>query len=192
MEDAATIVSNARINAGLSRKLLARRAGVPTSTVSRVEDGGVDPTTTTLRRLLSAAGQTLELEASTIPRGSLAALFDAIDSEASGTTIDWTRIRGFLDAVHAHPAQITEAITTPPSRSGNDLFDNLLAAIAETLAANAGIPRPRWCATVNALDTPWEAPGTPRMRELAHRTAPPQFKARNIWLARRDLWREHD
>ena len=192
MEDAATIVCNARINAGLSRKLLARRAGVPTSTVSRVEAGDVDPTTTTLRRLLSAAGQTLELEASTIRRGSLAALHDAIDSEVSGTTIDWTRIRGFLDAVHAHPTQITEAITTPPSRSGNDRLDNLLAAIAETLADNMGVARPRWCATVNALVTPWEAPGTPRMRELAHRTAPPQFKARNIWLARRDLWRDHD
>lgn len=192
MEDAAAIVRKARTNAGLSRKLLARRAGVPTSTVSRVEDGDVDPTTTTLRRLLSAAGQTLELEASTIHRGSLATLHDAIDSQSSETTIDWTRIRGFLDAVHAHPTRITEAITTPPSRSGNDRLDNLLAAIAETLADDTGAPRPRWCATVNSLISPWEAPGTPRMRELAHRTAPPQFKARNIWLARRDLWREHD
>ncbi len=190
MEDPSNLVYRSRTGAGLSRKALARRAGVPTSTVSRVEDGNVDPTTTTLRRLLAAADRTLVFEISGIPRGSLAPLADAVDQTRDPAVIDWTRIRAFLDAIAANPARLSDAIATPPPRSGDDRLDNLLAAIAETLADKYELARPRWCGTVDPLSTPWEPPGTPRMRDLARRSAPEQFKARNIWFSERDFWRD--
>jgi len=190
MEDTATLVHEAREHAGLSRKTLAKRAGVPVSTVSRIEDGHVDPTTTMLRRVLAAAGRTLDLATGDVPRESLAALTDAWSETRAGAKIDWTRLRALLDALHAHPERLGAAISTPPPRSGNDRLDNLLAGIAEKLADDAGTARPRWCAAIHALPAPWEPPGTARMKAAARNSAPPQFKARNIWLAEHALWRD--
>lgn len=190
MESAAALLHRARNDAGLSRTALAERAGVPVSTISRVEDGEVDPTFTMLQRVVSAAGRQISVELEAIPkRRSLAALAYAWSETRSGERIDWTRLRAFLDDLHVHTRDVEAAIATPPPRSESRLLDNLLAAIAEKVADDAGLRRPRWCAAVPALESPWEPPGTPRMIAAARRNTAPQFKQRNIWLAAHDLWR---
>jgi transcriptional regulator with XRE-family HTH domain len=190
VKSAAALVHQARTEAGLSRKALARRAGVPVSSVSRVEEGAVDPTITMLERMLSAAGRELRADIEPIPkRRSIAGLADAWDDSPGGPKINWTRLRGFVDRLHLHPEELETAIMTPPPRSGNDQLDNLLAAIAEKLADDTDQSRPRWCSAIHALSSPWQPPGTPRMIEAAQRSAPTQFKARNIWLSEHDLWR---
>jgi transcriptional regulator with XRE-family HTH domain len=191
MQSAASLVAQARDEAELSRRALARRAGVPISTVSRIEEGEVDPTLTMLQRVVSAAGRQLHLELETIPaRRSLAALADAWQPASAGPRINWTRLRAFLDWLHAHRDAVEEAIATPPPRSGNPQLDNLLAAIAEKLADDTNLTRPRWCSAIAPLSTPWRPPGTARMIESARRTAPASFKQRNIWLGTHDLWRD--
>src|SRR2546422_5140704 len=54
----------ARRRAGLSQRALAERAGVPQSTIGRIESGAIDPRASTLDRLLRACR--FELEA--VPR----------------------------------------------------------------------------------------------------------------------------
>jgi transcriptional regulator with XRE-family HTH domain len=185
----AALVAEARSQAGLSRRGLAERAGVPTSTISRIEDGAMDPTYTMLARVLGAAGRELRTSADELPdRPSLARLADAWRPTARGTTFDWTRLRGFVDWLRQHPDQVDEAIATPPARS-EPVLDGLLAGIAEKLADDHGAPRPRWTAAVPPLPEPWRPPGTPRMVAQAERTTPQQLKLRNIVLAERDLWR---
>jgi predicted nucleotidyltransferase len=49
-------LAEARQNAGLSQRELAHRAGVPLSTVGRIERGTVSPTVQTLERLAEALG----------------------------------------------------------------------------------------------------------------------------------------
>jgi transcriptional regulator with XRE-family HTH domain len=188
--ETATLVQDAREHAGLSRKALAKRAGVPVSTVSRIEEGNVDPTITMLRRLLAASDRTLEFATNDIPQESLAGLTDAWSETPAGTKINWTRLRAFLDVLHAYPERLGTAIATPPARSGIEHLDNLLAGIAEKLADDADTTRPRWCAAIKAPEAAWEPPGTTRMKAIARDSAPPQFKARNIWFAEHDLWRE--
>ena len=53
---AATAVRTARHTASLSQRALADRAGVPQSTVARIELGVLDPRSGTVDRLLEAAG----------------------------------------------------------------------------------------------------------------------------------------
>ena len=143
--------------------------------------------------MISAAGQRVSLGLEPIPkRRSLAALADAWSPLPTGPKIGWTRLRAFLDWLRSHPHEVEAAIATPPPRSGNLELDALLAAIAEKVADDAGLARPRWCTAIPALSSPWRPPGTPRMIEAARRDAPAQFKARNIWLGARDLWRAHD
>lgn len=60
--NAARLVRYARRRAGLSQRGLAASAGVPQSTVARIESRQLAPRVTTVERLLRATGQTLMLE----------------------------------------------------------------------------------------------------------------------------------
>ena len=59
---AARLLKHARLSAGLSQRALAASAGVPQSTVARIELGQLAPRTDTLDRLLRAAGRNLASE----------------------------------------------------------------------------------------------------------------------------------
>ena len=59
---AARLVRYARQSAGLSQRALAERAGVPQSTVARIELGRLAPRVDTLERILRATGRTLASE----------------------------------------------------------------------------------------------------------------------------------
>lgn len=54
--DSATIVKRIRAANGLTRSSLARLAGVSPSTVTRIENGDLDPTWSTLQKMLSSTG----------------------------------------------------------------------------------------------------------------------------------------
>jgi transcriptional regulator with XRE-family HTH domain len=190
MSSAAALLQQARAETGLSCRALADRAGVTPSTISRIEEGKMDPTYTMLSRVLGAAGKALQstcADLDTTP-GALARLADASQAGRTRDELDWTRLRGSIDWLSLHPNQIPAAISTPPARTGTPL-DALLAGIAEKLADDARIPRPRWTATVSPLDEPWEPPGTPRMIAEAKRNTPEPLKRRNMFVAEGDLWR---
>ncbi|WP_432881366.1 helix-turn-helix domain-containing protein [Kribbella sp. CA-245084] len=191
--DAGELVRRARQDAGLSRRALAARAGVPTSTVSRIEVGSSDPTLTMLSRLIAASGRHLSVTMdSAAPASALSieSLTAAYSPDGGVRRVNWARLRGFLDHLLAHPQLTADAIETPPHRTGDPAFDALLAGIAEKLADDLGIPRPRWTRSVPPSPTPWEAPGTPSRVQRARAKAPAQLAARNIWLAEHDLWRD--
>jgi transcriptional regulator with XRE-family HTH domain len=191
--NAGDLLRRAREDAGLSRSALAARAGVPTSTVSRIEAGSSDPTLTMLARLIAAAGRhlSLALESPALPHElMIGSLVEAYARDARVRKVNWARLRGFLDGLAEHRDLIAVAIATPPRRSGDATFDALLAGIAEKVADDAGIPRPRWTRAVPPAPTAWETPGTPARVRAARAQAPTQLAARNIWLAAHDLWRD--
>lgn len=59
--DAATLLRSARVRRGLSQAQVARRAGTSQPVISAYERGHRDPTTETLRRLVAATGERLDL-----------------------------------------------------------------------------------------------------------------------------------
>jgi transcriptional regulator with XRE-family HTH domain len=61
MQDAASMLRMARRRAGLTQRGLARRAGVPQPTISRIERGQVSPSIATLGPLIQACGMQLEV-----------------------------------------------------------------------------------------------------------------------------------
>ena len=183
MENAGTLIREGRARLGLSTRDLATLAGVAYPTVSRIEHGREDPRWSTMGKLLAV----LDHGTSGITLSSLA---DACALDRDGRVQpDFTRLRAFVDYQVRHPARLAAAILPTPSRSDIAMIDNLLAAIAEKLADDAGIRRPAWTRTVERLASPWEAPGTPRMRARNACEAPSQFAARNVMIPGSTLWR---
>jgi transcriptional regulator with XRE-family HTH domain len=186
VSSASSLLQRARTTAGLSRTAVAARAGVPTSTVSRIESEAMDPTVAMLTRVMAAAGCRLELSLGRIaPAPSLANLGGAL----IGDSPDWTRLRALIDWTTQYPERICEVIAGRPEPSGSHMLTALLASVAEKLADDHGLRRPRWTQTVLPLDQEWTPLGTPRMIRKARTNTPAQLRARNIVLAEHDLWR---
>jgi len=185
---------DARLASGLSARALALQAGVSTTTVTRIEGGRMDPTVGMLSRLLAATGRTLELsvgESRGHARLSLAGLVDAWTTTTAGERPAWTRLRALLDALALRPEQTQAAISRTPPPSGSLMLDALLAGMADKLADDHGLRRPSWTrAPVRFLPSPWESPGTPRMRQAARDQTPSQLREHGIIASRDSLWRD--
>lgn len=141
-----------------------------------------------LSRLLDAAGERLLVssDASQAPV-DLARLTDAWHEAKQRP--DWTRLRVALDHLHEHPEHVAAAIERSPARTGHQVLDALLAGIADKLADDHDLPRPRWTAH-RKLRVMWSPPATPRQhaRHLEH--APPQLREHNIAVDAESPWRK--
>jgi len=71
--EATLLLKTARRRAGLTQRELARRTGMPQSSIARIETGHTDPRVETLSRLLAGCGETVTVGAASAPEG-LAAL----------------------------------------------------------------------------------------------------------------------
>ena len=188
MESAGSLIRRERKALGLSTRHLATLAGVSYPTISRIENGHDEPQWGTMQKIAAALGKSCSLGDDV----SFTRLADLV--EPSDGTVDpepeWTRLRGFADQLALHPELTAAATADSPRPSGSRLIDNLLAAIAEKLAADVGIRPAAWTALVEPLDTPWEAPGTPRRRAATAAQTAPEFAARNIMLSTSAIWRD--
>ena len=187
--DTAMIVRGWRNEAGLSQRALARRCGAFASTIRRIEDGSSDPTITMLERIAAASGRRLTIDSAAPTETSIAGLVGRLGIDQDGEP-DWTAIRAFADWADQHPEDAMDSIASPPMRTESDRIDNLIAAIAETIADVHGGEPPRWCAAVEPLEHAWMAPGTPAMRKRHEPDIPPRFADRNIRLAVDTVWRQ--
>ncbi len=103
----ADLLRTARRRRGLSQAALAARAGTSQPVISAYEHGRRDPTTQTLRRLLAAAGERLELRLAPEPPAvpppttpeqhgerllDVLLLADAVPRRRRGRALDFPRI----------------------------------------------------------------------------------------------------
>lgn len=186
------LVSNAKESAGCSVRGLAADAHVAGSTITRIQSGTVDPTMQTVERILSAAGYDLRFEA--VRHGSerrprLGDLADAWGFSRGRLRLSWTRWRGLLDQLALHPERTPEAIYVTPPPAGDRVVDALLAAVAEKLADDAGLPRPSWTFTAPILEEPFRPPTVHTSVELK---VPPQLAARGLMIDTGSLWRDRE
>lgn len=175
---------------GMSTRDLAALAGISYPTISRIENGHEQPRWDTMQRIARALGKSFILA---FEDQRIIHLADVADHSPPGPAgdgrPDWTRLRGFADQLTLHPEFTGVAISLAPAPSGSSFLDNLFAAVAEKLADDVGIRRPGWTRRIAALETPWEAPGTPRMKAANAASTLPQFAARNITLPASAIWR---
>lgn len=188
--NAARLVSNAKESSGLSVRRLSARAHVAGSTITRIQSGAVDPSIETLERILNAAGFRLHLETERVgtpPRPRLADLAGAWSDHKGALRLNWTRWRALLDELALHPRLVPDTIYATPPPAGHAIIDTLLAAVAEKLADDAGLPRPAWTEVVPALDDPYRPPVA---RNVEGWQIPAQLEARGLMIDAASLWRD--
>ena len=170
---------------GLSLRDLATLADVAYPAISRIENMQERPRWDKLEKLSAALGKQLVVSFEDLDMPRLADLADRSDQP------DWTRLRGLVDHLRLHGELIGAAIAAAPRRC-SPLIDNLLAAVAEKLADDAGIQRPKWTTKIQPLEDRWEAPATPRRRADNVAQTPSQFGERNIVLPASAIWRDRE
>ena len=190
--NSASLISDWRKSGGLSQAALARAAGVPASTVRRIEIGEMEPTVLMLQRI--AEGASRELVLNDKPMGkdqpSLAVHFERFQQRRQ---VDWTSLRSLMDYLSRHHDDVASAIKQAPNASLKLDRANLCAGIAEKLADDhLGGVRPNWTGWIPPRPAPWEPTGTLRMQALQRKDAPAQFSRRGIWVSARNVWREVD
>lgn len=186
------LVTGAKGSAGLSVRRLAGKGHVASSTITRIQSGAVDPTVQMLERILNAAGFELQIGAvrsGTPRRARLADLTDAWSRRKDTVRLEWPLWRAFLDDLALYPDRTPEAIYVAPPPAGEPIVDALLAAIAEKLADDAGLPRPEWTQGVPALDQAYRPPVA---RAVAERRIPSQFAARGLMIDTMSFWRDRE
>lgn len=190
MENIGAWIRSEREALGLSIRELAHLTKVGYPTISRIEMGREQPRWKTVVKLATAFGKTLGPQASEgVPR--LADLAGRWQRDAFGDPEpDWTSLRAFADTLRRSPELAATAIALEPTPSGAALIDNLLAAIAETVADDASIKPPQWAKRFPPLREPWASLTTPRRRAAAAAATLPRFAARNITLPAAAIWRD--
>jgi transcriptional regulator with XRE-family HTH domain len=191
MESPAIWIRRERSSLGLSTRDLARLAGVSYPTISRIENGHEQPRWSTLEKIFDVLGRPLALSAGSREQPRLVDLSDAWTEDATGLHHpDWVRLRGLADQLRRQPSLVARAILPEPPKSRSEMMDVLLAAVAEKLADDHGIARPRWTRHRPRLPQPWSVATRPSKRAEAEATTPVQFRKRGLLIPESAIWRD--
>jgi len=187
----ADLVRTVRAEAGLSVRALADAAGVAASTVHRIEQGDLQPTVETLRQVVEAAGQRLQVDAQLDSATSIVGLARSIQPDvAAGEYATPVRKAAELTGRfgEADMAAQRRMITARPPSTGDERWDAFLAGLAEWLAVRAGLPAPTWVHDADRyLRHGWWVTPMTSMRAWEYAGSPVSFQIRGVYLHRDSL-----
>lgn len=194
---AGDLVRSARAQKQLTQRSLATAAGVPQSTIARIESGHMQPSLPLLYRVLAAAGarpRTVLERIDTVDPGLRPSyrpmtLIDLAGhlNKADDDQLRWRLIAEFLEEYSHEPVdERAELVRAEPPTTGDERWDVFLAALAEHLAARDGRGVGTWAAR-RRLDVFWFPFNTPAARVDALVHAPASFRSRGIFVAPQEL-----
>jgi len=191
MATSGEVVREVRASTGLSVRTLAKRAGVAPSTVHRIETGALDPTMSTLSKVVQGAGADLVVSVELDPTSSVAALGSWIRTQADHDETVWPvrHAAGLVARVRATrqyaPLRWVEAA---PSPTGDSRWDCFLAALADWIADSEHCARPAWTGRPDRfLDEAWWVTPMTSMKAWEYAGSPAAFRHRGIYLHRDSL-----
>ncbi len=185
---AARLLREARVAAGLTQTQLADLAGTSQPVVAAYESGSREPTVPMLNRMIAASGNTLVLRFE--PDSDRYRISDlAVDirrerDESRRLRLVFEFVRSAND--DGHP--LRTLVCTVPRSTGDQRFDAMLAAVAEHLCVQSGVPTPKWTLDPQRfLDRAWWVSSLPSARRRALVHSPASFRRRGVMIDRHDL-----
>jgi len=191
--EAREVIREVRQLTGLTQQGLAELAGTTQSTIAAYETGAKHPTTSTLDRIVRAAG--VELSWAVVRRVPYRPM-TLVDLAASLSKAENDQDRRlltleFLQEFEAEPPHRQAVlISEQPASTGDDRWDALVAGFAEHLAFRHDLDYPQWAEDPGRfLDRWWFPIDTPEARAGAFVHAPAALARRGVFIERRDLVR---
>jgi transcriptional regulator with XRE-family HTH domain len=187
----AVLVRTVRDEAGLSVRTLADAAGVAASTVHRIERGELQPTVEILGQIVEAAGSRLRVEALVDHSVSVVGLARSIRADvAAGDYV--VPVRKAAELVGrfrgADQRMQLRMITARPPLIGDPRWDAFVAALAEWLAVQAGLPAPAWVRDDSRyLRRGWWVTPMDSMHAWEYAGSPVSFQSHGVYLHRDSL-----
>ena len=183
-------IREARRAAGITQVALATRARTSQPTLAAYESGRAEPRLETLQRLIEACGCDLVLSVRPRVRRGAAPIADVAD-EVSGMLADegeasaWRRLLDFVDDFRASPlAGKRWLVADAPTRCGARRLDAALAALAEFLCTEAGLPYPTWTDEEWRFAEPWWfVSGLRGFEAMALRDSPISFARHGVFVS---------
>lgn len=190
--DSARIAAEARRDAGLSIRALARLAQVSPSTVHRIEQGRLVPTVEMLDRIVHATGGWLDVTVRPDDRtlaGLARAIAGDLDRDREDRTSPVRRAAEFAARFRrSDPETRSFAIRSEPPPTGAARWDAFLAALVEWLAVRHGVEVPAWVHDPSRyLTEGWWITTMPSLRAWEFAGSPASFQSRGVYLHRDSL-----
>lgn len=185
---AARLLREARLAAGLTQTQLADLAGTSQPVVAAYESGSREPTVPMLNRMIAASGNTLVLrfepDSDRYRISDLAVDIKRERDESRRLRLVFEFVRSAND--DGHP--LRTLVGTVPRSTGDQRFDAMLAAVAEHLCVQSGVPTPKWTLDPQRfLDRAWWVSSLPSARRRALVHSPASFRRRGVMIDRHDL-----
>ncbi|MGO9911619.1 MAG: helix-turn-helix domain-containing protein [Acidimicrobiales bacterium] len=198
MKTAASVARELRATAKLSLRALADRSGTSSATLSNYERGRKEPHLSTLERIASAAGASLDVRVApnltSALRGRGSALAAAVDVQhavkCGNDDIAFRRCLELLDDLYAVPiAGVPVLVADAPVLTGDQRYDALLAAIVEDSCVRRAVATPPWVYDAGRSVSGWYVAGLASLRADADRDTPPVFRRHGVMILADELAR---
>jgi transcriptional regulator with XRE-family HTH domain len=189
--NAAETVRRIRVESSLSLRALAHAAGLAASTVHRIEQGQLRPTTATLDRIAEAAGVRLVVEPRLDHAVSIVGLARAVRDDIAAGDQTWP-VRRASELVHrfshADADSRQRMLAAEPPEIGDPRWDAFVAALAEWLALQGRMPTPTWVYQPKRyLPAGWWVSPMPSMRAWQYAGSPASFQNHGVYIHRESL-----
>ena len=184
MTRSSALLRQARSLRHQTQRAVAARSGIAQPTIAAIESGRRDATVSTIARLVESAGCQLAVLPTRAP--SAAAVGTAIE-QALRTGNEPTAFRHVIqladDLDRVEPALAVALCVQPPTPTGSDRYDALLAAVVEHRLRGRRLPVPTWVREPRrTLPNPTPLLDADWYRELSVATAPRAFRKHNILI----------
>lgn len=185
----AELIRDARRAGGLTQVALAKKAGTSQPTLAAYERGRAEPRLETLQRLIEACGCEVVLSIRPKVRRGAVPIAEVADQLSQlladeGQAPAWRRLLDFVDDFRGSPtAGKRWLVEDAPASCGDNRFDAAVAALAEFLCTEAGLPYPAWTDDAERFADPWWfVSGLGGFEAMALRDSPISFARHGVFV----------
>jgi transcriptional regulator with XRE-family HTH domain len=183
------LIRETRHAGALTQVALAEKGGTSQPTLAAYESGRAEPRLDTLSRLIDACGCELILSVRPRVRRGAVPIGQAADDVAGllaeeGEASAWRRLLDLVDDFRGSPtAGKRWLVELAPALCGDRRFDAAIAALAEFLCAEAGLPYPTWTDERERFAEPWWfVSGLRGFEAMALRDSPIAFARHGVFV----------
>lgn len=184
----ARIVRQVRRGSGLTQRVVSRRARVPQSVIARAETGGRDLTSSSLDRIVRAAGYQLTAIPTLRVTAAETADLTSRDLHAGHLDAAYRNVIQLADDLAAEHGALRLALTIcPPPPTGDTRFDAWIAGLVEWRLDTEGLAHPPWLAAAPSLGEYWWIDEFTAGDESVIEATPDPLRARGVIIDEAEL-----